>query len=161
VAAFLVTFGVGAGIGAAASGSSTNTTTTGAEPAATVTVTAAAAGSSPRTTAPKTPAPTSAGPATGPKTVLTAKGTGTKNTARFTTGNDWTIHWSYDCSKTFGGQGNFIVDVYDGSEPSFTADGVNELGKKGADKSPVYDDAGPHYLSVDSECPWQLTVTEP
>ena len=109
----------------------------------------------------------SAAPAAAPtkpaasKTVLTAKGTGTKNTARFTTSGDWTIHWSYDCSKTFGGEGNFIVNVYDGSEESFSADGVNELGKKGADTSPVYDDPGQHHLSVASECLWQLTVTEP
>jgi hypothetical protein len=32
---------------------------------------------------------------------------------------------------------------------------------KRADKSPVYDDAGQHYLTVASECPWQLTVTVP
>jgi len=156
VAAFLATFVVGAGIGAAASGSPTKTSA--ARPTATVTVTAAATLSSPKTPSGGTTHPA---PPAGPKTLLTAKGTGIKNTARFTTGNDWTIHWSYDCSKTFGGEGNFIVDVYDGSEESFTADGVNELGKKGTDTSPVYDDPGQHHLSVASECPWQLTVTEP
>jgi hypothetical protein len=106
--------------------------------------------------------PTKAAPPTkpaGPKTVLTAHGSGIKKTAKFTTGDDWTIHWTYNCSGFFGGKGNFVVTVYtDGGLDDIA---VNELGKKGSDASPEYDDAGTHYLEVNSECSWTLKVTTP
>jgi len=159
IVTFVATVGVGAAIGASASGSSRITTDATGNPVALATVAVGDVSNGSATSGATAPAAAPTKPAA-PKTVLTAKGTGTKNTARFTTSGDWTIHWSYDCSKTFGSKGNFIVGVFDGSEDSFQ-NGVNELGKKGADTSPVYDDPGQHYLSVTSECSWQLTVTVP
>lgn len=89
-----------------------------------------------------------------PKTLFTLKGNGTKNSQKFTTGNDWVIHYSYDCTN-FGGQGNFAVSI--GAE--LVDANVNELGKKGTGTEPVYNDSGTHYLSVLSECSWTISVT--
>ena len=93
--------------------------------------------------------------AAGPKVLLKVKGNGIKNTAKFTTGDSWTIHYTYDCTKTFGGDGNFTVyvDYPTGDIP------VNELGKKGSDSSTA-SGAGTHTLKVASECDWTLTVTD-
>lgn len=96
---------------------------------------------------------TAAAAAAAPATVLHVSGNGIKNTTRFTTGDNWTINYTYDCTKTFGGTGNFqvYVDYPDGDIP------VNELGAKGHDSS-TETGAGVHSLKVVSECPWTLTV---
>lgn len=150
---------VGGTIGAVASGNDkTSTVRYNGATTAPVTITPTTATATPTkpstaVTATKPPAPPK------PATLLTFKGSGIKNSAKFSTGNDWTIHWSYNCASFFGGKGNFIVDVYDGGDYNGTS--VNELGKSGHDTAPVYDDAGSHYLSVNSECPWHITVTQP
>jgi hypothetical protein len=89
-----------------------------------------------------------------PKTLLTLKGNGIKNGPQFTTGDNWTINYTYDCRSFSGGQGNFsvYVDYPNGDIP------VNELGAKGASSSTATG-AGVHTLKVASECPWTLTVT--
>jgi hypothetical protein len=87
-----------------------------------------------------------------PKTLMSFKGKGIKNSPKFTTGDDWTIKYSYDCSD-FGYKGNFIITISDDF-----GDGVNELGKSGKDSQPVYGQSGTHYLSVNSECSWSVSV---
>ncbi|WP_037606244.1 hypothetical protein [Streptacidiphilus rugosus] len=98
--------------------------------------------------APTTAAASPAGP------LLKVSGNGIKNTKQFTTGDNWTINYTYDCSKIFGGNGNFqvYVDYPNGDIP------VNELGAKGASSSTATG-AGTHTLKVASECPWTVTVT--
>lgn len=143
LAVVMLTAAYGIGYAVGASGKSTVATVedqTGTAPTATAGTAKAAA---------TTKAPAKA------KTVLAPlKGNGTKNTAKFTTGNDWVIHYSYDCTN-FGGQGNFAVSI--GAE--LVDANVNELGKKGTGTEPVYNDAGTHYLSVLSECSWTISVT--
>jgi len=92
-------------------------------------------------------------------TVLPAmKGSGGKNTPKFTTGADWTIHYSFNCAG-FGSKGNFQIYVYDGT--SLGAVGVNDLAAKGSGTAPIYGDSGSHYLTVNSECSWTVSVTSP
>jgi hypothetical protein len=129
----------------------TNTVTqTAAAPAPTVTQTASA------------PAPsqsaggsTSGGSGKG-HVIARFNGSGTQNTASFTTPDSWALSWSYwGCTSN---PDNFIVTEYN-SDGSIDLNGVsvNELG---AGRGPVatyaYGDAGTHYFSVDSGCSWSL-----
>lgn len=103
--------------------------------------------------APAAPAPapaTSAAPAA-PETLLALSGSGIKNTAQFTTGDSWTLTYTYDCSN-FGDTGNFIVTDETGMPL------VNELQAKGSGSSPQYS-SGIHHLSINSECKWTVKVT--
>ncbi|MEZ0095354.1 hypothetical protein [Streptacidiphilus sp. EB129] len=93
------------------------------------------------------PAPAAAAP----KTLLTLKGTGIKNTAQFTTGSAWTVAYTFDCTA-FGSQGNFVVSDETGMPL------VNELKAKGSGSSPQYT-GGTHHLEINSECDWTLNVT--
>ncbi|WP_160311195.1 hypothetical protein [Streptacidiphilus anmyonensis] len=98
--------------------------------------------------APTTVAAAPAGP------LLKVTGNGIKNTKQFTTGDNWTINYTYDCTGIMGGQGNFqvYVDYPNGDIP------VNELGAKGSSSSTATG-AGTHTLKIASECPWTVTVT--
>lgn len=114
------------------------------------------------TTAPAAPAPpagaapvTTAAPAQ--SVVLKVSGSGTKTTKTFTTGDDWSIKYTYDCSN-FGTEGNFQIYVYDNGDPSDTP--VNELSKKGGDVTYEHGASGTHYLEMNSECDWTVTVTD-
>ncbi|HVS78886.1 MAG TPA: hypothetical protein VHD84_01190 [Candidatus Saccharimonadales bacterium] len=92
-----------------------------------------------------------------PQTLLNLSGSGTKQTRLFTAANSWDLHWSYDCSN-FGGQGNFIVSVYDKSgSPSLENSDVNQLGGSGSDVQHYYQ-GGTFYLSINSECSWKVKV---
>ncbi|MEY9965336.1 hypothetical protein ABIA33_003378 [Streptacidiphilus sp. MAP12-16] len=86
-----------------------------------------------------------------PKTLLTLKGTGIKNSAQFTAAGNWTLAYTFDCAS-FGSQGNFMVSDETGMPL------VNELKTKGAGSSPQYN-AGQHHLEINSECDWTVTVT--
>jgi hypothetical protein len=125
----------------------------------------ATAGESPQTafsggaTRSVTAAKTTAKPAA-PRTLLTSSGTGDKNTNEFTSGANWTIHYTYDCSD-FGRSGNFVVTVFDGADQSEHDPGISTLDRKGADNVPVLGDSGLHHLQIISECKWTLTVTQP
>jgi hypothetical protein len=83
-------------------------------------------------------------------------GSGTQNTASFTTPDNWALSWSYwGCS---GGSGNFIVTEYN-TDGSIDVNGVsvNELGSgRGSVATYAYGDAGTHYFSVISVCSWSL-----
>jgi hypothetical protein len=84
-------------------------------------------------------------------------GSGTQNTASFTTPDNWALSWSYGGCP--GGTSNFQVTEYnaDGS-PDLNGVLVNELGTgRGPVATYAYGDAGTHYLSVDTEgCSWSL-----
>lgn len=129
----------------------TNTAdTTATTPAAAVTIGDGAAPAA-------THAPATQAPPAGPKVLLKVNGNGIKKTQIFTTGAEWTLGYSYDCSG-FGGQGNFIVTEYDsGGDPTDVL--VNALDAKGSDTVPQHGDAGSHYLEINSECSWSVTVT--
>lgn len=109
---------------------------------------AGTSGSSTPTTAPTTAAAAAAGP------LLKVSGNGIKNTKQFTTGDNWTINYTYDCTGVMGGTGNFqvYVDYPNGDIP------VNELGAKGSSSSTATG-SGSHTLKIASECPWTVTVT--
>jgi hypothetical protein len=89
--------------------------------------------------------------------IVRFNGSGTLNTASFTTADTWHLSWSYwGCP---GGTSNFIVTEYnaDGSiDPNGIS--VNELGTgRGPVATFAYGDAGTHYLSVSTEgCSWSL-----
>jgi hypothetical protein len=96
-----------------------------------------------------------AAPPAAAKTLLTLKGSGIKKSAIFTTGAEWTLAYTFDCKGT---SGNFIVTAYDGSG-GLQDILVNQLEKKGADNTPVHGAPGAHYLELNSECAWTVTVT--
>ncbi len=103
------------------------------------------------------PAPTPAAPSQ--QTLLSLTGSGSKSTKKFTTTSDWDLNWSYDCKK-FGYSGNFQVMVYneDGSL-SYQNGLVNQLGKSGTDVQ-NYHTPGTFYLSINSECAWNIEVKQ-
>lgn len=111
----------------------------------------------PATTAAAAAATTKAAAPQPPKTLLQLTGSGIKKSNTFTTGDEWTLSYSFNCSN-FGSQGNFAVMEYDSSGmPTDVL--VNELAKSGTDSVPQHVDGGGHYLQINSECKWSLTVT--
>jgi hypothetical protein len=124
----------------------------------------AQASSSSAPPSPAAAAPSSApvpAPAKSQAPVIIAKysGSGIENTPPFTTPSDWHLSWWYSCTS-FGQSGNFIVLEYDtDGSIDFSGASVNELGTgKGPVATYVYGDAGQHYLSVNSECAWQVDI---
>jgi hypothetical protein len=107
---------------------------------------------------PEPPSSGSPGPASGANQIIVRfSGTGTQNTAAFTTPSRWHLSWQYrDCP---GGKSNFIVDEYN-ADGSLDINGIsiNELGTgRGPVATYAYGDAGTHYLSVNTEgCHWSL-----
>jgi hypothetical protein len=99
----------------------------------------------------------SSAPAPSKQVVLTIHGNGIKTTKTFSTGDDWSITYSFDCSS-FGSQGNFQVYVY--SDGSLSDAPVNELSDKGGDTTYEHGAGGTHYLEINSECSWTVTVTD-
>lgn len=137
-------------IATTSNGSKTPTTTTG-NSGSTTTVTPQQAAQVAPTAAPAAPAPTTAAP-----TVLYSKsGSGAGSTPNFTTGAEWQVDWTYNCSN-FGSQGNFIISAGNAADISFPS--VNELGTSGADTAYVHSDPGSHSLSINSECSWTVKV---
>lgn len=134
-------------MGADKSGCSSSSTNATSSPAAPDTA------SAPGTTA-AAPA-TTAAPA--PKVLLLVTGSGTKTTQKFTAAADWDLNWTYDCTRTEGGQGNFQVYIYSGGG-SLSDIAVNELGAKGSDVTHEHQ-GGTYYLEMNSECPWTVKVT--
>jgi hypothetical protein len=89
----------------------------------------------------------------GTQTLLDLKGSGIHRSKKFTTAGDWTIAYSYDCSKFFGGTGNFQIYV----EGDTTDVAANELGKGGSGTQNEYT-PGTYDLNMNSECTWHVTV---
>lgn len=88
-------------------------------------------------------------------TVATYSGSGITNTPAFTVGPTWKVSYSFDCSN-FGQSGNFIL-MEDGT---FGALNVNVLAFTKSGTSYAYNDAGKHYLEVNSECAWKVKITD-
>ena len=96
-------------------------------------------------------------PSPSPQVLLNISGSGTKTTQKFTTsGDDWDLAWTYNCAS-FGGNGNFIVDIKKGDGTESDNQGVNQLGAKGADTEHFHA-GGTFYLEVTSECSWTVKV---
>jgi hypothetical protein len=89
--------------------------------------------------------------------LLNVSGSGSYTTARFTVGGngDWDIQWSYSSGNS-GGQVNFQIFGDGGSDPN-VAD-PDQLGTGGSGVVHVYNDAGTHYLVVNSEGDWTVKV---
>lgn len=88
--------------------------------------------------------------------IVRFSGSGTQNTASFTTPGRWHLSWAYwGCP----GRANFIVYEYN-ADGSIDPNGIsiNELGTgRGPVATFAYGDAGTHYLSVNTEgCSWSL-----
>jgi hypothetical protein len=96
---------------------------------------------------------------------VTQNGSGTATTSSFKVPSSWNLGWSYDCSQNLGGQGNFIVDIYDDygqkSQPDFDNQGINQLGAKGQGVEHYHSGGNSKFLKIGSECPWTVTVTKP
>jgi hypothetical protein len=126
--------------------------------AAEVTATATASSSptaAPTPTVRPTPTPLVT-PTPAPRPLLDLKGSGIQRSAKFTTAGDWTITWSYDCSKYPGGTGVFQIYV-----KGDTLDvAANELGKSGSGTQPEYTGAGTFYLEMNSVCAWHVVVND-
>jgi hypothetical protein len=88
--------------------------------------------------------------------LLDLSGNGIKNSPEFDAPTHWKLHYTFDCSAFPGAQGNFIVAVYQGSDPVDIP--VNELAAKGDSTSDVYH-SGKLHLQMNSECPWRVTAT--
>lgn len=101
----------------------------------------------------------SAAPAKAPaaKTVATFSGSGTQKTAPFTATSTWVLSYSFDCSS-FGYKGNFQVFTDGGSD--FNGVSVNDLAMSKSASTYAYNDAGTHYLEVNSECSWTMKVID-
>lgn len=92
------------------------------------------------------------------RTALSISGTAIKKTKTFTVGDEWSIKYSFDCAN-FGSQGNFQVYVYV-SDGSLVDTPVNVLATKGSDTTYEHASPGTFYLEINSECDWQVTVTD-
>lgn len=91
-----------------------------------------------------------------PTVLLDLSGNGAQQTQPFTTTGDWTVTYTYDCSD-YGSAGNFQFDVDNTDGSTNNDNGANELATSGG-ATDYYYDAGQHYLSINSECDWHVTV---
>jgi hypothetical protein len=98
-----------------------------------------------------------AAPKTAGKTVATFTGSGTQKTAQFTASSTWKLAYSFDCS-TFGYKGNFVVFEDGGSD--FSGVTVTDLALSKSATTYAYNDAGTHYLEINSECSWTAKVID-
>jgi len=92
-----------------------------------------------------------------PKVLLDITGSGIKQTQSFTTKSSWTIDYTFDCSN-FGSQGNFQIYLNNTDGSYNYGAGPNDLAMSGGDTEYYYNDAGGHYLTINSECNWHVTV---
>ncbi len=90
------------------------------------------------------------------KTVATFSGNGVQSTPPFIVTSTWRLDYKVDCSG-FGAAGNFIV-MEDGGLAG--AMDVNALAMSKSGTSYAYNDAGHHYIKIDSECSWSIKVID-
>ena len=92
-----------------------------------------------------------------PQTLLDISGSGQDTTAKFTVGSngDWDVYWTYN-EGSFGQSVNFDFDADGGSD--FNVNGPNQLGAGRSGITHVYNDAGTHYLEINSEGNWTVKV---
>jgi hypothetical protein len=131
-----------------------------------------AAASTPGLTVTGSPSAASSAPAAQPTRpaattshlLLTFSGSGIRNSAPFNVGGGpLTVTYSFNCSS-FGGSGNFQADLYYGNQASLNSDDLsvaNALARSGHQTTTVYPQypGKEYYLSVNSECSWNVKVT--
>lgn len=66
----------------------------------------------------------------------------------------WHVNWTYNCAS-FGSEGDFDFEVYEGTQSDLNDSGPNRLGKKGSGTQ-HYHDTGTFHLETGSECAWRL-----
>jgi Protein of unknown function (DUF732) len=91
------------------------------------------------------------------QTLLTDSGSGDDTTAQFTVGGtgDYKVYWTYN-EGSFGQSVNFQLWADGGSDSAFTD--PNQLANGGSGVVNVYNDAGNHTITVNSEGNWTLKV---
>ncbi len=91
------------------------------------------------------------------QTLLATSGSGQYQTARYTVGGtgDYDIDWTYS-EGSMGTSVNF--QIYGDGGSDFAVTDPNQLGTGGSGVVHVYNDAGTHYLQVNSEGDWTLKV---
>jgi len=92
-----------------------------------------------------------------PDLVSTYSGFGLQITPRFTTSATWQLQYSFNCS---GFRGPPKVKVTEGGGSDSNRVLLNETVFDAAGGTEVYDDAGSHYLKVDSLCSWTVKVVD-
>jgi hypothetical protein len=132
-----------------------------------IVIVAVASSGKPTTTTPTTTTPAAAGQAAASPshsavtakavTVATFSGSGTQKTAQFAVTDNWKLAYSFDCSG-FGQKGNF--QVFEDGGGDLTGVIINDLAMSKSATSWAYGDAGKHYLEVNSECSWKVTVID-
>jgi hypothetical protein len=90
-------------------------------------------------------------------TVATFTGSGQENTPRFTVTSTWKLVYSFNCSD-LGQAGNFAVLEDGGADYSGVS--ADDLAVSKSASTWGYDDAGTHYLQIDSECAWKVQVVD-
>jgi hypothetical protein len=159
------------GLGAAGVGSSHTavpkaavTVTVAAKAKPAVTVTAKAKPAATVTVVPAAPAAPTAPPAPPADQILYRfSGTGIQNTTTFDAPADgnWHLSWAYTNGSAFAGQSeNFQVTEYnsDGSLDNILVNAL-AVGTGQPTATPVYNDPGTHYFSVNTEdASWELVV---
>lgn len=86
--------------------------------------------------------------------MATFAGSGQENTPRFTVTSTWKLDYSFSC-QAFGSAGNFQVFEDGGSDFALS---VNDLAMSKSASTWAYNDAGTHYLQINSECAWTVKV---
>jgi hypothetical protein len=88
-----------------------------------------------------------------PEVVARYRGAGILNTPRFTVGATWELEWSYNCGN---GPGVFVIMEDGGNDMAAYTGG--DGGTTQSSSTWVYDDAGTHYLEIDTGCAWTVKV---
>lgn len=101
--------------------------------------------------------PSQSAKAAAARTVATFSGSGQSNTRRFTVTATWKLVYSFSCSA-FGYPGNF--QVYEDGGSDFNGVSVNDLAMSKSASTWAYNDAGTHFLQVNSECSWKMKVVD-
>lgn len=86
--------------------------------------------------------------------VLQVSGGGGATTATFTTGSDWSLHWTFACPDT----GAFRVTEQGDVEANVAL--ADNYGPSGSGTMYSHNAAGRHYLVVNTGCQWTLTATD-
>jgi hypothetical protein len=95
--------------------------------------------------------------AVAPNTVTTYSGSGIETTPKFTTTATWQLAYSFNCSE-FGQPTEVQVEEDGGSDLNRAL--LNEKTLKTEGSTPVHDDAGSHYLKVNTACSWSVKVVD-
>jgi hypothetical protein len=104
------------------------------------------------------PVPETDGPVVAPvhpKTVLSVDGRGSVKTQQFTTGADWYLRYSYQCSEVPDGA-RLQVFEYSATEQGTLI--VDETDQDGTDTLPQHGTPGTRYLRITSNCSWTVTI---